>query len=184
MFRVKANTDCNGFVIFDPTTLERTLGRRPTNGENLLKQFWSSTLGDDVTREGAVVPIFSISDDKYDLCIRSKDEPAPEYAVAPLYGRAGPYPLHVVGNAYFADAAVMEHWLEAIDWCVLDLQPGCYSVEIGAHVALDEKGHILCSGFDIVVDTADELPVLGGLPDVDIDIGDPRRWRSRGEGKP
>lgn len=168
MFLDSLTTDCNGFAIFDPAVLEATIGRPLEREENLLIQLQRGELGDKVLAEGAIVPIYPLTDALYTVCVRTSAERAPDFAVPNnLYGSTGVYPLCVRGTPVLADLAVIQEWWPEEGWHHLDLPKGFHSVRIDAYYGPP-------SGLDVVLTPSRVLPIRTATWDANIDIGNPR----------
>lgn len=157
-------TDCNGFVLFDPTRLREVLGRDPEQSENLYSLFMKSELGDQVLRSGAIVPIYPLTDGSYRICVRSSEGDVPSDKLqGPALATTGVYPLHVISRLVLADLAVLQEWWPELAWHDVRVEPGFYSVVISAYDGAPP-------GFDVVLTPAQQLPPLTATFDTHLDV--------------
>lgn len=68
--------DFNGIVIFDPVLLA-VIYPEIGHGENLYRHFTQTPDGDEVVKQGIVVPIIGINDSIYKVLIRDEAEQSP-----------------------------------------------------------------------------------------------------------
>ena len=162
-------TDCNGFALFDLETLSRSVGRSLESGDNLLLEFKNSNLGDKVLDEGAIVPVYPITDGTYIVSIREFHEAKPDFADTKPYARSGVFPFCATRNIVVADLAVLQEWWPEEGWQRIDLNPGTYAVDVTAYVGED------ISGFEIVLSKTRTLPRRTADWGVDLDVGNPKR---------
>ena len=169
MALLELTTDANGFALFDPQTLARTLGRQPEKSDNLLTDFKTLPVGDAVLDEGAVVPIYPITDGTYLVSVRLFHEARPAFALDVPYASSGVYPLHVTSRVVLGDLAVLQEWWPEEGWHGLDVAPGFYAVEVTAYLGYE------IPGFDLVLSSVPSRPSRTATWQVDLDVGHPKK---------
>jgi hypothetical protein len=143
------DVDFNGIVIFAFPDLLRYFGGQVSDGQNILKPFTETDLGDRVVDDGVVLPIINIDDGGY--LVRFLDEapsPSPQRVVA--FSDAG-YVLNVTARLYVADAAVFWDWETLLGWREVAVAPGSYTVTIEGVAHLGSAGSVERIGYDILL---------------------------------
>ncbi|KAB0537869.1 hypothetical protein [Xanthomonas cissicola] len=69
----KLSVDFNGLVLFDLSRLSDHYGGLEV-GRNLWADFTNTEKGDEVVRQGIIVPLLGINDGLYDVCVRAVNE--------------------------------------------------------------------------------------------------------------
>jgi hypothetical protein len=150
------DVDFNGIVVFAFPDLLRYFGGQVSDGQNILKPFTETDLGDKVVDDGVVLPIINIDDGGY--LVRFLDEApwsSPQRIVA--FSDAG-YVLNVTDRLYVADAAVFWDWEALLGWREVSVAPGTYTVTIEGVAHLGPEGSVDRVGYDIVLKTVNSLP--------------------------
>lgn len=147
--------DFNGIVLFDPKRLKDYFGGSIDPGTNIYRRFTSSEAGDDVVRQGIVVPVMGINDSNYEVFLRSGD--VPSRAAPDIILSNGVFPFEVAERAVIADMAVLLEWAEDLGWQTVPLEPGTYGVIVhGFRVIADRQ--VVRFGYDFEIRAEPMLP--------------------------
>jgi hypothetical protein len=152
----KVSVDLNGVVVFAYPELLRHFGGVISNGENILKKFTETDLGDAVVDAGHVIPIVNIDDGDY--LIRVYMDRAPVANSREVVFSDPGYVLDVQRDLYVADAAVFWDWEELLGWHKIPVSPGLYSVTVQGvrHRAANDQ--VDAAGYDLILERVDQLP--------------------------
>jgi hypothetical protein len=145
--------DFNGIVVFSYPDLDKWYNGI-VNGQNILKDFIQTDLGDKVMDEGLVIPIVNIDDGDY--LIRIFHEKASDDGVDIAFMEFG-FPIKIDKQIFCADAAVFWDWEEYLSWRKLDISPGFYSVDVRGVRHLKEGGDFI-PGYDFIFKKTTSLP--------------------------
>jgi len=158
MLRYDVITDFNGIVIFEPGRLIQFWGGRIDEGTDLFTYFMSSDDGDEVIKQGIIIPILAIDDAGYsvEFYVDEKSDRPKEQIVF----ENGDFPLYVERKLVLADLAVLKEWIENLDWIFVDIPPGYYDVTIRGFCEKDQKGHIADCGYEMILRSTTSLPKL------------------------
>ncbi|MBN3825785.1 hypothetical protein G3O00_19455 [Burkholderia sp. Ac-20384] len=150
------DVEANGIVLLDQEVLHETLGWRPVvPGErDLMSEFFSSDLGDEVVKKGAIVPLLSIDDGGYEIICRLSSERSTVEDL--VVTRNGCFPLLVEKGARFYDLENLMHWPPSEVGVDSQLRSGFYSVTINGFRSV-ESGRIVRAGYEFVCEPTDEL---------------------------
>lgn len=149
--------DFNGIVIFDPVLLgaiHPAVGR----GENLYRRFTHTPEGDQVVKQGIVVPIIGINDSIYRVLIRDETEQSPidpDLIVVSNYE----FPLKIVSQGVITDLASLLEWNPEEDWQKMNIPPGEYSVRINGFRKI-VNNEVEDFGFEVVLTRCECLPAF------------------------
>ena len=150
------DVEANGIVLLDEGILHETLGWTPTQGESrdLLHEFFTSDLGDEVVNRGAVVPLLSIDDGTYEVICRLSSEASPVDDLVIVTN--GAFPLKVKTSAAFYDLDTMIAWPPTESPVSTDLAPGHYAVTVrGFREVKNER--IVRAGYEFVCEPTPAL---------------------------
>jgi hypothetical protein len=75
MFHRQLTVDFHGLVLFAPDRLKRFFGGQIEDGTNVYKLMTNSNAGDDVIRQGIVLPVLGINDSHYEVYARDQRAP-------------------------------------------------------------------------------------------------------------
>jgi hypothetical protein len=152
----KVSVDFNGVVVFSYPGLLCHFGGVVPNGENILRKFTESDLGDAVVDAGHVIPIVNIDDGEY--LIRFYFDRAPVVNSREVVFSDPGYVLDVQRDSYVADAAVFWDWEELLGWQKIPVSPGLYSVTVQGvrHRAANDQ--VDAVGYDLILERVDQLP--------------------------
>jgi hypothetical protein len=146
--------DFNGIVIFSYPDIDRWYnGIR--NGQNILKDFIETDIGDKVMDEGLVVPVVNIDDGDYLIRI-FYDEPF-DQGIEVVFLESG-FPMKISNSIFCADVAVFWDWEEYLGWNKINIQPGFYSVDARGVKHLREQGNHI-PGYDFIFKKLASLPM-------------------------
>jgi len=156
-------TDFNGIVIFSYPEITEYFGGKIHNGQNILREFTETDLGDYVLDKGSVIPIINIDDGEY--FVRFLDKSDTNTKIKKIFKNSG-YLLEFSENIYIADAAVFWDWETHLGWKEVKLKPGKYEVSIEGVHHTDDEGKIISLGYDIIVRKVRALPLrTAKIPD-------------------
>ena len=147
--------DFNGIVIFDPLLLG-ALYPEVGHGENLYRRFTQTPEGDDVVKQGIVVPIIGINDSIYRVLIRDEAEQSPvdsDLIVVSNYA----FPLRIASQAVITDLASLLEWNPEEEWQKMNIPPGNYSVRINGFRNI-MNNEVVDFGFEVVLTGCECLP--------------------------
>jgi hypothetical protein len=144
-------------VIFSYPTLLEAFPGGIKKGQDILRQFTQTDLGDQVVDAGLVVPIINIDDGGYVVRFFLEAGPPPNERRRVAYSDAG-FVLKVEEKLYVADAAVFWEWHEGLSWIEVPVPPGNYSVVVEGVVHLDDEGRMSETGYDIILRKSEALP--------------------------
>ncbi|UKE74486.1 hypothetical protein [Xanthomonas graminis] len=162
----KLSVDFNGLVLFDPGRLSDHYGGLEV-GRNLWADFITTEKGDEVVRQGIIVPLLGINDGLYDVCVRATNEPT-MWDVRHLKENGG-FPLQVSSRLVIADLAVLLEWYPNEGWFDLDIPSGIYEVDIfGCRKVVG--GIVESCGYDFVLKTSNGLPHMSAVLDKDMQV--------------
>lgn len=152
-------TDANGIVLFDPGRLRERYGGSIAERTDLFTKFIATDEGDEVLKEGIVVPILSIDDAGYEVVVRRASEAYTPPGVALVEN--GVYPLRVSDRLVIADIAVLRDWADGLGWEDVSVPAGIYAVTIRGFQELDVSGRtILHAGYEIILAAQECLPAF------------------------
>ncbi|NHZ40524.1 hypothetical protein [Massilia aquatica] len=174
MQQFEINVDFNGIIIFDPERLQHYYSGIEA-GTNLYRKFTTTEDGDEVVKQGILVPIMGINDSTYPVIVRMADEESliPEDLIV-LSNSA--FPLHVKGRAVIADMEVLMDWDVGPGWQDIAISPGLYSVAInGFRKIVEDKaavyGYVVAKyGFEVVLTPTNALPECTGSLTKDMQV--------------
>jgi hypothetical protein len=173
MFLATLNTDFNGYVLFDPETLQAALQRSPIDDEDLYRLFTTTEQGDQVLSSGAIVPILGVTAGGYAVCVRDPGTPSPFVSLG-LVATNSILPLRITSRAFVADLAVMASWQAGLDWHPVDLPPGNYAVELRGYRKMSGQTILAC-GYEFIATPGPDLPAMTADLSKFIDLGNPDR---------
>ncbi|WP_144630612.1 hypothetical protein [Bordetella genomosp. 13] len=152
----KMDVEANGIVLLDPEVMHEVLGWAPAPGEtrDLMSEFFSSNLGDDVVDNGAVAPLLSIDDGVYEVICRLSSEPSPVEDLVIVTN--GVFPLVVKTRAAFFDLQSMMNWPPEESGVDSALAPGIYAVTFRGFRSVEE-GRIVRAGYEFVCEPTTDL---------------------------
>ncbi|UUM26958.1 hypothetical protein NQU59_14940 [Acinetobacter colistiniresistens] len=153
--------DFNGFVIFDPLTVD-FIDPSATIGENLLEKYLMSDVGDLVLAGGAFVPVLAIDDGTYNIKVFCNEEvERTKFDIVENHF----YALRVESCAYIGDLDALMNWKNEVSGLVkLPLFSGVYAVSIiGYRICNDYE--LLEAGYRIYFNQS------SNLPEISADIG-------------
>ncbi|WP_147451240.1 hypothetical protein [Corallococcus llansteffanensis] len=163
MFVTNVSADYNGIVLFEPTLLTKRYSPL-LDGTNLFKKFTTTDEGDEILREGLIVPVLAIDSAGYSIVVRDTDEPT-GFAGCELVVENAEYALNVESRLVIADLAVLVEWASDEGWQDVDgVSPGLYSVSVRGW-RRKEKAEIVEAGYEFV------LRRQAALPEVTADTG-------------
>jgi hypothetical protein len=174
MQEISVIVDFNGIVIFDPVLLGCI---RPEIGcgENLYQRFTQTNEGDEVVKQGIVVPIIGINDSIYRVLIRDEAERSqvdPELIVVSNHG----FPLKIVSQAVITDLASFLEWNPEEDWQKINVSPGDYSVRINGFRKIKNK-EVVDFGFEVVLGGRECLPEFSASLAMNMQVLElPDKW--------
>jgi hypothetical protein len=171
MFPATLNTDFNGYVLFDPETLQAALQRSPAEDEDLYRLFTTTDQGDQVLSSGAIVPFLGVTDGGYAVCVRDDGTPSP-FASLDLVAANAVFPLRITSRAFVADLAVMASWQAGLDWHPVELAPDNYSIELRGYRKMSAQTILEC-GYEFIATRCPELPAMTADLSKFIDLGNP-----------
>ncbi|UKE68209.1 hypothetical protein K8O61_11890 [Xanthomonas cerealis pv. cerealis] len=162
----KLSVDFNGLVLFDPSRLSDHYGGLEV-GRNLWADFTATEKGDEVVRQGIIVPLLGINDGLYDICVRAVNE-STKWDVEQLKEN-GVFPLHVSNRVVIADLALFLEWYPNEGWFDLDIMPGFYEVDILAYRKV-VGGVVESCGYDFVLKESKDIPAMSAVLDKDMQV--------------
>ncbi len=187
MQQFEMTVDFNGMIIFDPERLQNYYSGIDA-GTNLYRKFTTTDDGDEVVKQGILVPIMGINDSTYPVIVRM----AGEASIVPddlIILRNSAFPFHVKGRAVIADMEVLMDWNVELGWQDIAVSPGFYSVAInGFREIVEDKaevyGYVVAKyGFEVVLTPTDKLPQLTGSLTKDMQVNAlPAEYVSSGGG--
>jgi hypothetical protein len=168
MLRYDVITDFNGIVIFDPDRLIQFCGGHIDEGTDLYTHFRSSDDGDKVVELGIIIPILAIDDAGYsvEFYINEKSN-RPE---GQIVFENGDFPLYVEKRLVIADLVVLKEWIENLDWIQVEAPPGYYKSTIRGFCKKNRKGHIIDSGYEVILKSTASLPKFTASLDIDSKV--------------
>ncbi|WP_081087212.1 hypothetical protein [Burkholderia pseudomultivorans] len=152
---LEVNVDFNGILIFSYPDLNGYFETPIAEGQNILKDFTQTDLGDTIVDAGVVLPIINIDDGGY--LVRFFDgspEISPNREV--VFSDSG-YVLKVTSELYVADAAVFWDWEEYLGWSKVHVPCGTYSVTVEGVKYTDENRRVVRAGYDIILKKTEKL---------------------------
>lgn len=155
MNRFKLTVDFNGMVLFDPFLLNEFMGGNIEDGRNLWREFSESDRGDEVVKNGVIVPLLGINDSCYKVDVRLQEESSGW--TIPAFRTNSFYPLHVRDRLVLADIAVLLDWTEGAGWHDVSVKPGIYGVEVNGFRLL-KAGQVTDFGYEFVLHELEKLP--------------------------
>ena len=159
MEKVEVVVDFGGIVLFDYSLLEEYFGKIEID-ENLYRKFITTKDGDEVVKQGIVVPIVGINDSSYNVVIRFSDEVS-EIKDELIIFENGEFPLHVKNKIVVADLAVLLEWDPGAGWIELNIPTGFYGVTIRGWQKI-ENNEVSNYGFEIILRESSTLPEFTG----------------------
>lgn len=159
MHELEVVVDFNGIVIFDPAVLN-SFYPGLKRGENLYRSFTQSCDGDEVVRQGIVMPILGINDSIYKVIIRENLEQSKISERLIVVSNAG-FPLKISKFAVISDLASFLEWDPDEDWQTLSFSPGNYFVKINGFRKI-ENNEVTDFGFEVILTRCVELPEFSG----------------------
>ncbi|HKX27717.1 MAG TPA: hypothetical protein VJ302_08500 [Blastocatellia bacterium] len=158
MLRYQITTDFNGIVIFEPHRLKQFFGGRIAEGTDLFTTFMSSDDGDEVIKQGIIIPILAIDDAGYSIEFYLNEKSArPQEQIV---FENGIFPLYVEKQLVLADLVVLKEWIENLGWTVVDVPSGYYQVTIRGFKQENRLGHLTDCGYEVFLDSTTSLPQL------------------------
>ncbi|MPV65614.1 hypothetical protein [Burkholderia sp. BE17] len=150
------DVEANGIVLLDRKVLYEALGWTPLGpGErDLMSEFFSSDLGDEVIQKGAIVPLLSIDDGGYEIICRLASEQSTVEDL--VVTENGCFPLLVKEGACFYDLEKLMHWPPGENGVDSKLKSGFYSVTINGFRSV-ESGRIVRAGYEFVCEPTSKL---------------------------
>jgi hypothetical protein len=159
MQEIEIVVDFNGIVIFDPECL-CSFYPGLEKGANLYRCFTQTVDGDEVVKQGIVVPIIGINDSIYKVIVRG-DEGQSKVDPELILVSSGCFPLRISKCAVIADLAVFLERDPDESWQVLNVPAGNYSVKVNGFRKV-ENNEITDFGFELVLTCCAKLPELTG----------------------
>ena len=167
MKKYEVYTDFNGIVIFEPTRLCNYFGGQIQEGSDLFSLFTSSEVGDDVVKQGIVIPILGIDDAGYSVELYINEQPNVKQNII---FENGVFPLAVAERLVIADLAVFKEWIYDLGWIDLDVARGFYSCVLRGYSEKDVDNNILDCGYNLILTQTDQLPDFTGKLDIDSKV--------------
>lgn len=148
--------DFNGIVIFSYPAIEKYFEGGIKNGQNILKNFIETDLGDKVIDDGVIIPITNIDDGSYEVnfiegCIERQNNRRI------IFNNPG-FILNVENEIYVADAAVFWDWEAYLGWEKINIPIGLYKLTIEGFQNLNKFDEIETIGYDIILEKVISLP--------------------------
>lgn len=151
--------DFNGIIIFDCEGIQKFFsGIEP--GTNLYQRFTTTDDGDELVKQGILIPIMGINDSIYRVIVRMEDEESPVPNDLIIVTNSA-FPLHVTGRVVIADMVLLLDWSVDESWQDLTIPIGFYSVTINGFRKIVDSV-VVEFGFEVVFTPADELPKFTG----------------------
>lgn len=151
------DVDFNGLVIFSYPHLLNFFGGAINSGDNILKKFTDTPLGDTVLDLGVAIPILGIDDGGYLVRVFCEEMPAYGKNEKLVFSDSG-YVLDANDPVYLADLAVFWDWEEFLAWKKILIPAGYYSLTLNGFKHFDTDGKIKFDGFDLVLKKCTTLP--------------------------
>ncbi|MDC7241686.1 MAG: hypothetical protein PQJ50_15130 [Spirochaetales bacterium] len=165
--KITIQTDFNGIVIFEPTRLEAFYGGTIDENTNIFDKMLKTDDGEEVLKQGIIVPILAIDDAGYDIefylndiSMRSRDN---------IVFTTGIFPLHVEERLVISDLAVLWNWTENVGWTDISISPGYYETTVRGFKEVKNSVIESC-GYEIHFKGVSELPKLTGTTDIDFKV--------------
>ncbi|MFC0179592.1 hypothetical protein [Thorsellia kenyensis] len=152
----KLSVDFNGIVIFNYPNILELFGGRIQNGQNILKDFTSSNLGEVALDKGIALPILGLDDGDY--LVRFYIDQQPENKNRKIIFSDKYFYLDVSDNLYVADIIIFWDWDDYTGWNKIDIPQGIYKICLeGVHL-LNDEGQVLEHSYDLLMTS---VPTIG-----------------------
>ncbi|WP_321790360.1 hypothetical protein [Burkholderia pyrrocinia] len=152
---VEVNVDFNGIVIFAYPDLNGYFDKPIAEGQNILRDFTQTDLGDKIVDAGAVLPIINIDDGGYLVRFfdgAQKNSPHREV----VFSDSG-FVLKVTSELYIADAAVFWNWEEYLGWNKVSVPCGNYAVTVQGVKYMNANHQVTRVGYDVILNKTETL---------------------------